>query len=184
MTDSPPPPPPEPGSSASDNPFQPPKMPNAEADKGFSDMKTLILVMGILTILGAIGMGCGGGFYGFFFPQLIAEMPEESREGMDEPWMTAVFQNTGLLLLVFAGGLIWLGIGAIRTKKWAGDLYLSGGWMYGAIMLVSTLAFVGFLPGMFSGMEAAILGDLGEEGELNAEEMFQAMRIGMFIGVA
>ncbi len=140
------------------NPYSPPDA-SLRSGLPFTDMRPLLTVMGILSILGGVSCACLGGFYGLFFPFAMTQEGgspemEELRQQMGlGAGMNGVMLGFGLMLLFMAIGLIWLGIGSIRARKWARDLHFSLGWLIAGVVAASALGYAFFIPSMLSAMQ-------------------------------
>lgn len=138
------------------NPYRPPQQPgSAIPPLPVGDRKTLIIVMGILSIVAGLGLGCLGGIYAAL-PAILAHAPPEAQAGnpMDSPLMRSMMGMGGAFLVVTAVALIWLGIGAIRLRRWAGDLFLAGGWLFGVMFLLGILVTLFRIPETMAAMNA------------------------------
>ncbi len=98
----------------------------------------------IAVILGSLG-GCGG----IFFPLLLL-VPAQP-----QPLPVGQVISTSILYLSLGGGLIWLGIGAMRMQRWVRPLILILGTLtlLGGLLGVILISFA--LPAMTSAMAAA-----------------------------
>jgi len=169
----------------SDDPY---RSPSAKSQRGgpvgFRDLKGLIVLMGILAIIGGLGLGCMGGFYGLALPLLMEQVPEEERGGaaLEAGWMRPMMASMGVVLLGMAAALIWLGIGAVRLRRWAGDLFLAGGWLYGGVMAVSMASMLWVLPQMLTGFTEQV--EQTSPSGADAENVTQIVFVGTLIGMA
>lgn len=166
-------------SSPAENPYQSP-LP-AMPVHSFRDRKGLIRTMGVLLILGGAGFGCLGGLYGLAMPAFLGRAPEETRSAMpfDSGWMSSMMGMLGLMMVTVAVALVWLGVGAARLRRWAGDLLLAGGWLSGMISLVSVVGMAVTMPQTMTQAVAEI--QRSQEG--GSAEAARVVEITMFVSM-
>jgi len=156
MTDAPPPPPPPPSVSP-------------------AVIKEMRLLMGILGgVLCAIALLslCGGGFFlvmanllpGKLLPELesAAATDEEAKQFLEvirgfESWVRPHLGSLilGMTVSILTGTVLWawLGIGAIRCRRWARKLLLAAGWAWCGSIVLQLTAFLVSLPMMMTAMQ-------------------------------
>jgi hypothetical protein len=114
----------------------------------FQDRKTRLLVFGILQVI-------FGGFCALMVPFMILGIVMSAVTKKD-----AAAEGPGLQMIIpgilfyvlLAVWFIWMGIGSIKTKRWARALILVSSWLW---LITGTLGFVFmllFLPAMFDKM--------------------------------
>ena len=130
-------------------------------------MKTLLVVMGIIVCGIGLLYLCGGGFYISMLQVALsggmdssAMTPEE--EAQMEKFLPLVGSGMAALLMMilgFAGGLIWLGVGSIMARSWARKLLAALGWLVVAMAVTQTVAYFCILPAyveMMNGLMSTI----------------------------
>lgn len=138
-------------SPPADNPYQSPIYSESGHDvSALPSRKGLIQLMGTAAILAGVAFGCLGGFYCFFIPGFLPQPPN----GPD--LMKPVMLSTGLLMAVFAAGLLWLGVGTVRLRRWAGALYLAAGWLFATMAFGYLILMAILMPNLMQSVSASL----------------------------
>jgi hypothetical protein len=139
---------------------------------GFKDRKTRLVVFGILQIL-------FGGLCALLIPLMIMGMVmsamQNNHAAQQLHWQTMV---PGIL--VYAVAAVWfitMGIGSIRTRRWARALILISSWFWLVCGVLGFAVILRIVPAMYDQM--------GKDGKI-PEAMIVGMKIGMmtFMAVA
>jgi len=134
------------------NPSSPsPVTPRQMSEDGpdFPDLRWLLIVMGVLIWLAALGCGGLGFYYAFALPKILGQ-------NMDDPGnISLMMSGTGWSMFLTAAAMVILGWGSIRTRKWAGNILYALGWALAVLGAVTTV-FVLFtaIPAMLGGVSA------------------------------
>ena len=119
----------------------------AAASPGYKDRATGLMVFGILTIL----LGCLAGL--LVLLMLAGQAAVRNTNAAPTPLLAilpAVFIYGAL-----AVGLVWLGIGSIKARRWARALLLIFSWSWLVMGLFAMVAMVFVLPKMLANIQAA-----------------------------
>jgi hypothetical protein len=110
----------------------------------FKDRSTGLVVFGVMTIL-------LGGLAGLFVPLMLFGQAMAAKTTKVPPDFSMILPAVAIYGTM-AVGLVWLGIGSIKARRWARALLLifSWSWLVMGVIAVTVMAFV--LPKMLAGI--------------------------------
>jgi hypothetical protein len=115
---------------------------------GFKDRKTRLVVFGILQII-------SGGLCALFVLLIIwgtiMSVITNKKAAHEVHWQTMAPEI--LLYVAMAAWLIWMGIGSIRTRRWARALILISSWLWLACGAFAGAFMLSLLPARYDQME-------------------------------
>ncbi len=132
--------------------MNPSSAPAPVLDQDFPNMKTLLLVMGILIILAGLSCACMGVAYLQFMPAAMSAM----ESGTQKESMETLMNASVLFMIVTCACLVWLGIGSIQCRKWARDLLYSLGWALAGLAILGTIGSAFSFNMTMASMEASM----------------------------
>ncbi len=108
------------------------------ADPGFKDRRRWVVSVGILQVF--LGLICA--FFSLLLPLLSLVIPSSPPDA--SVWAGSNLVANVLLLIILGSALIWLGIGAIRIRRWARDLMFLGSliWLITGLVSLALLAIL------------------------------------------
>lgn len=132
--------------------------------------------MGTLAILAGALFGCLAGFYCFFAASFMPGGPESST------FTESIMVSTGLLMALFAAEIIWLGVGTVRLRRWAGDLFLAVGWLFGVLVAAYVVALIFYLPRIIAETSAMMQVQSGTTDPRQVQVMQITLLVTMVVG--
>jgi len=148
----------------------------------FTDMRALMIIMGIIIMLGGLACGCGNGPAMDLTPMLL--MMASQPEGLSH---TAVVASVcfAIFYLVSAVTMVWLGIGSLLIHKWARALLYAMGWFQAAVTVGGLICAIPILAAVMnftnSMAPTTAPGGTGGAGMILQLGGFMGMLIGMQI---
>jgi hypothetical protein len=113
----------------------------------FKDRKTGLVIFGILTLL--MGVGCA------FFVPLVIVGQTMSPKSPDTSRAIAVILPVVGVYGSLAVALVWLGIGSIKTRRWARALLLIFSWSWLITGVISLVVMAMLVPQFLQAIESA-----------------------------
>ena len=110
----------------------------------YADRKTLLAILGSLTVAYAALVFLGGMTYAVLFPILMRTMPTEVSGAYGAPFSNSMMFGYGLVMFGYGAALLAVGIGLIRARRWARAMAHAGCWIC-AVGIAAGLIYLPFL---------------------------------------